>query len=261
NYGAPNAGVAYIEGQMVVLGGTKTFNFEGDYASHQAWHAAFIKEQAGEYEKASSEGSGYGEMKSGYGQTKVRGNRNYVDTDGTIVVVGKKKCGIFGRVLNWFKRLNFHFEFGIDLSFGAQVGISGDVSLGSKRLAPAGGDINAASFELASGKVEVDVNDNSVSGKPTGDYYGKDGKVKWKQSVSGGVGIVGGSAEREFYAGGDDPEIKNTFKGSVGPFSSEYSPNTIKGVNSSGIYLDAGVNVRLLFGISITTKIGFNRKK
>jgi len=60
NFMPPNAGIAYVEGQRVVLGGAMTFNFAGDYASHQEFYAQWVKEGAGEYEKASNRGYGQG---------------------------------------------------------------------------------------------------------------------------------------------------------------------------------------------------------
>ncbi|GEM_PF-1772092 len=60
NFMPPNAGIAYVEGQRVVLGGAMTFDFDSDYASHLEFYAQWVKEGAGEYKKASNRG--YGEM-------------------------------------------------------------------------------------------------------------------------------------------------------------------------------------------------------
>lgn len=56
-----NAGIhVFDDGTVAVLGGTKTFDYQGDWESHKAWYAEWIKEQVGEYEKASEGKSGYG---------------------------------------------------------------------------------------------------------------------------------------------------------------------------------------------------------
>jgi hypothetical protein len=172
------------------------------------------------------------------------------------VTITGKKPGFFKKAWNWVKGFNFHFSLGGSVSFGAQLGLEGNVK--GRRV---GGEVNLTSIEIVGGDVDVTLGAKGTNGEASGSYWGKGGEMKVKQGVSGGIGIVSGEIEREFQGGSSRPNDRVTYSGAVGPLSGEYtqplSPDAMtNGSNPAGLHLDVGAGVRFLIGIDIRVKLG-----
>jgi hypothetical protein len=116
---------------------------------------------------------------------------------------------------------------------------------------------------------------SGMEGDVSGNYMGKDGMLKVKQGLGGGIGLASGEIEREFdgsYSGNgtmmnDKIKIKGGIGiGSVGANAEMEIPldtpqtSTGQSSESGSLYGEIGGKAKLMFGIEVKMKIGVKEK-
>jgi len=182
-----------------------------------------------------------------------------------VTVTGKK--GFFGNLWggikkgvsngwNWVKGINFHFSLGGEISFGSQL--ASEVTILGQNI---GFDANLGSAQYLQGEVELHGMDGDISGS----YYGKNGKIKMKHGFEGGVGIISGGVETEYYTGKngqtDQSLHANAAAGIDGIGASldttiPIGPQTMSKNVNGGLHLDVGAKLKVLIGIEVKISLG-----
>jgi RHS repeat-associated protein len=166
---------------------------------------------------------------------------------------------------NYINSHEFMFEMEGNISFGAQIGLEGE--LNGRAV---GFDANVGSMELLGGKATI----NGMEGDVSGNYVGKDGMLKVKQVLGGGLGIASAEIEREFdgsYSGdGRMMNDKIKIKGGIGigPVGANTEMEIPLGTQSGNesnsesgsLYGEIGGKAKLMFGIEVSMKVGVKEK-
>jgi len=182
NFMPPNAGIAYVEGQRVVLGGAMKFNFDGDFVSHQAFYSRWVNEQAGEYEKA-------GESKSGVqGAGEDASGHNFSTEDKTLE--GKDRISLFSGNLKLYISQKDDGTKGIHV-FAIYTGdVSGYDKTEWIQIAKTNAPLDGKSYDIWLNDYNKDEkNGGKYSNGPF--YYNKSSEIRaWRKDMASKYGGV-----------------------------------------------------------------------